>query len=62
MRHPAVTLWHVGNEYGCHLRADYSDAARDAYRGWLRARYGTIAALNEAHPYETPAFDIYPLL
>jgi hypothetical protein len=21
-----------------------------------------IAALNEAHPYETPAFDIYPLL
>ncbi len=47
-RHPAVTLWHVGNEYGCHLRADYSDAARDAYREWLRARYSTIAALNEA--------------
>jgi hypothetical protein len=21
-----------------------------------------IAALNEAHPYETPAYDIYPLL
>lgn len=48
VQHPAVALWHVGNEYGCHLAADYSDAARDAYRDWLRARYTTVAALNEA--------------
>ncbi|MGC5224287.1 beta-galactosidase [Micromonospora sp. DT81.3] len=46
--HPAVVMWHVGNEFGCHLWADYSDAARDAYRGWLRARYGTTERLNEA--------------
>ncbi|MUK01689.1 beta-galactosidase [Vibrio cholerae] len=46
--HPAVVLWHVNNEYGCHLNTDYSDAARDAFRGWLTNRYGTIDALNEA--------------
>ncbi|MEU1972657.1 beta-galactosidase [Microbacterium sp. NPDC019599] len=47
-QHPAVVMWHVGNEFGCHLWADYSDAARDAYRGWLRDRYSTIDALNAA--------------
>jgi beta-galactosidase len=46
--HPAVVLWHVGNEFGCHLWMDFSDAARDAYRVWLRARYGSIDALNAA--------------
>ncbi len=30
--HPAVVMWHVGNEFGCHLWMDFSDAARDAYR------------------------------
>lgn len=47
-QHPAVVLWHVNNEYGCHLHADYSDNARDAFRGWLRTRYVTIDALNAA--------------
>ena len=47
-RHPAVVLWHVNNEYGCHLHLDYSDAARDAFRGWLRDRYDTVAGLNDA--------------
>ncbi|TFD90642.1 beta-galactosidase [Cryobacterium lactosi] len=46
--HPAVVLWHVNNEYGCHLHQDYSDAARDAFRRWLADRYGTIGALNDA--------------
>ncbi len=46
--HPAVVMWHVGNEFGCHLWMDFSDAARDAYRGWLENRYATVAALNEA--------------
>jgi len=46
--HPAVVMWHVGNEFGCHLWMDFSDAARDAYRDWLRQRYGTIDALNDA--------------
>ncbi|MFL0410458.1 beta-galactosidase [Microbacterium paludicola] len=47
-QHPAVVMWHVGNEFGCHLPTDFSDAARDAYRVWLRERYETIDALNEA--------------
>jgi len=46
--HPAVVLWHINNEYGCHLHQDFSDAARDAFRRWLADRYGTIDALNAA--------------
>ena len=46
--HPAVVMWHVGNEFGCHLWMDFSDAARDAYRGWLENRYTTVEALNDA--------------
>ena len=46
--HPAVVLWHVNNEYGCHLHYDYSDSARDAFRLWLHRRYSTIDALNHA--------------
>ena len=26
-QHPAVALWHINNEYGCHLHRDYSDNA-----------------------------------
>ncbi|WP_222106163.1 beta-galactosidase [Catellatospora sichuanensis] len=46
--HPAVVLWHVGNEFGCHLPMDFSDAARDAFRDWLRDAYDGIDALNDA--------------
>lgn len=46
--HPAVVMWHVNNEYGCHLHYDYSDNAMYAFRDWLRAKYETIDALNTA--------------
>lgn len=46
--HPAVRLWHVGNEFGCHLTYDYSDHAQRAFQEWLRAKYGTVEALNQA--------------
>lgn len=46
--HPAVVMWHVNNEYGCHVHHDYSDAAATAFRGWLERRYGTIDSLNTA--------------
>jgi beta-galactosidase len=46
--HPAVVLWHINNELGCHLAYDYSDQAAAAFRDWLRARYGEVDALNEA--------------
>lgn len=40
-----VILWHISNEFGgeCHC-----PLCQDAFRGWLRERYGTIDALNSA--------------
>ncbi|WP_336054059.1 beta-galactosidase [Streptomyces sp. CA2R101] len=46
--HPALALWHVGNEYGCHTRQCYCEVSADDFRHWLRARYGDIDALNAA--------------
>ncbi|MGH3278697.1 MAG: beta-galactosidase [Trebonia sp.] len=46
--HPAVTLWHVSNEYGCHVPACYCDRSAKAFRDWLRVRYGELGRLNEA--------------
>ena len=46
--HPAVVLWHVNNEYGCHVSACFCDESASAFRTWLRRRYGTLPALNEA--------------
>lgn len=43
--HPAVVMWHIGNEYG---QVDYSDDAAAAFRIWLRQRYGSIDELNAA--------------
>lgn len=47
-RHPAIALWHVSNELGCHNAHCYCDESSVAFRRWLRARYGTIAELNRA--------------
>jgi len=47
-KHPAVVMWHVNNEYGCHVNYDYSENAAVAFRAWLRAKHGTIDALNAA--------------
>ncbi|MBU2665029.1 beta-galactosidase [Actinoplanes bogorensis] len=46
--HPALELWHVSNELGCHNALCYCEASADAFRVWLRGRYGTIASLNTA--------------
>jgi beta-galactosidase len=47
--HPALALWHVHNEYGCHNAACYCEVSAAAFRDWLRRRYGDdIDALNEA--------------
>ncbi|TFD50205.1 beta-galactosidase [Cryobacterium frigoriphilum] len=47
-RHPAVALWHVSNELGCHNALCYCDSSAVAFRRWLVARYGSVAALNAA--------------
>ncbi|MGA5762139.1 beta-galactosidase [Nonomuraea bangladeshensis] len=46
--HPALALWHVHNEYGCHNARCYCDTSAEAFRAWLRARYGSLDALNDA--------------
>ena len=46
--HPALALWHIGNEYGCHVSECYCDASAAAFRDWLRRRYGSLDALNDA--------------
>jgi beta-galactosidase len=46
--HPALAMWHVSNELGCHNAFDYSDDAAAAFRAWLQTRYGTTAELNRA--------------
>jgi beta-galactosidase len=46
--HPALAMWHVHNEYGCHNAHCYCGVSAAAFRRWLQARYGTLDALNEA--------------
>ncbi|QIN83477.1 DUF3459 domain-containing protein [Rubrobacter tropicus] len=46
--HPALAMWHVNNEYGCHVAECYCDASAVHFRGWLRDRYGDLETLNEA--------------
>ena len=44
-RHPMLYAWHVSNEYCFHC---YCDLCQAAFRDWLKKRYGTLEALNEA--------------
>ena len=46
--HPALRIWHIGNEYGCHVRACYCDVSAADFRRWLQDRYGDLDALNAA--------------
>ncbi|MCK6079952.1 beta-galactosidase [Microbacterium sp. EYE_5] len=46
--HPAVALWHVSNELGCHNALCHCDESAGAFREWLRARYGSVAEVNRA--------------
>jgi beta-galactosidase len=46
--HPAVSLWHVHNEFGQAVPACYCATCGAAFRDWLRDRYGDLAALNAA--------------
>ncbi|EJY55577.1 Beta-galactosidase [Alicyclobacillus hesperidum URH17-3-68] len=43
--HPAVLGWHISNEYSgdCHC-----DLCQEAFRSWLKERYGTLENLNKA--------------
>ncbi|HBE77081.1 MAG TPA: beta-galactosidase [Firmicutes bacterium] len=41
--HPALLVWHIGNEYGNYCYCEHCAAE---FRNWLKARYGTIEELN----------------
>jgi beta-galactosidase len=44
--HPALAMWHIGNEYG---PVAYTASAALAFRDWLRRRYGDdLDRLNDA--------------
>ena len=44
--HPALAMWHVSNEYSgeCHC-----PLCQEKFRAFLRAKYGTLDALNRAY-------------
>ena len=43
-KHPALIMWHLSNEYGgeCHCAL-----CREAFRSWLKAKYGSLDNLNK---------------
>ena len=47
-KHPALTMWHLNNEYGCHTAACYCDNCAEAFRVWLQERYQSLETLNDA--------------
>lgn len=43
--HPGILTWHISNEYGGDCHCDY---CQEAFRSWLKNRYGSLDKLNEA--------------
>lgn len=46
--HPALAIWHVGNEFGNHVWESFDTESAEAFRAWLKARYNCIENLNQA--------------
>lgn len=46
--HPVLIMWHINNEYGCHISECYCENCIKAFRVWLHDKYQTISALNQA--------------
>jgi len=44
--HPALLMWHISNEYSGQCFCNY---CQNAFRDWLKEKYKTIEALNEAY-------------
>lgn len=45
-KHPALVLWHVSNELGCHISESFDPATVTAFQQWLSKRYQHIDQLN----------------
>ncbi|MDA3958902.1 beta-galactosidase [Oceanispirochaeta sp.] len=46
--HPALVMWHINNEYTCHVQSCYCDNCADAFRSWLKERYASVEGVNKA--------------
>ena len=46
--HPAVVMWHINNEYSCHVGMSFDEESAAAFRVWLKEKYQTLDQLNEA--------------
>ncbi|MFL6101185.1 MAG: beta-galactosidase [Actinomycetales bacterium] len=46
--HPALAMWHVSNELGCHNVHCFCDVSANAFRHWLQRRYADLDGLNDA--------------
>ena len=46
--HPAVRMWHVGNELGGGNARCHCPVSNEAFRRWVEARHGSVDALNTA--------------
>lgn len=45
--HPGLIMWHVNNEYTCHISECYCESCEKAFRQWLQDKYKQISTLNE---------------
>ncbi|MBI9096881.1 MAG: beta-galactosidase [Spirochaetaceae bacterium] len=45
--HPALAMWHINNEYGCHTAECYCDNCAVSFRKWLQKRYKSVGIVNE---------------
>ncbi|MFD0695947.1 beta-galactosidase [Paenibacillus sp. GCM10027628] len=46
--HPGVVGWQIDNELNCEVNVFYSKADHAAFRTWVREKYGSLDALNQA--------------
>ena len=46
--HPGIVMWHINNEYTCHIHECYCARCRTRFQQWLEDKYQTIDALNTA--------------
>ncbi len=46
--HATLAMWHINNEYACHISECYCEVSAAAFRQWLRQKYESIETLNQA--------------
>ena len=57
--HPAVEMWHVHNEYACHVPYCYCDNHAKAFRNGLRVATARWTALNAGVGHDVLEPDLY---